>query len=331
MIRFFNVNNPAVIPFLFLFTVVVNLVIFIMPENFSLNEVNAPFSRLFFQFTGILFNNNYYALAAIAMLLSFTQALMLNVIVNNAKLFEAGSYVPALIYLLTVCLFREFLFISPALLALTFIIPAIGKTMQFFKNQRCFAQVFDMGLLIGIASLFYKPAFLLMILLFIALFVMRAFNWREWVIGLSGFLTIYFLTGTYFFLTDDLDIFFYQFILAYSLDSGGFISTPLSLWVVGSMSLILVICSLIVFFLNFLKSPVHARKFLVLILWTALLMGISVLFARKPSLNHFVLLSVPLSIIISYLLLNIKKVRIANIVHFLWLAVVLFFQYFLSK
>ncbi|HXH17942.1 MAG TPA: hypothetical protein VNJ07_02575 [Chitinophagales bacterium] len=328
MIKFFNVNNPTVTLFLFLYVIVLNLVLFIEPAFFAVPQTSAPFSQLFFHLTEILFNNNHYVLSVITVIMLFVQALMLNSLMGAAKLFDTVTFVPSVVYVTAVCLFREFLFLSPALLSMTFIIPALGKTLKFFRQQRCFAEVFDMGFLTGVAGLFYKPAFLLVVLLFIALAVMRSFNWREWAIGFSGFVSIIFLTGTFYYLTDKLPVFMQGYILSATVLPGSRFSSVISLSLIAGYTAILAFAAVIIFLLNFLKSAVLARKFVILAWWAFLLLFLPSLFPGRVTLHHFVVLCVPLSIVISYLFVNIRRVRIANIIHYGWVAVVLFFQYY---
>ena len=328
MISLFNVKNPSVILLIFLYVVAFNLVLFIDPFFFSIPQPQAPFSQLFFYITDSLFGNNHYALAIIAIILLFVQSLMINNLVNSTKLFASTTFVPAIIYITTACLFREFLFLSSAMLSLMFIIPALGMSLRFFRRQRSTTEIFDMGFLIGIAALFYRPASILVILLFVALSAMRSFNWREWVIGLSGFLTIFFLTGTFYFMIDKLPTFLGEYILAPTLIPRNNFASSLSLALIIGSTGILGLVATATFTFNYLKSSVLARKFLVLLAWMFVLMALSSLFAGKLSLHYFVILSVPLSIVISYLFVNIRRVRIANIIHFLWVAIALFFQYY---
>lgn len=326
MIRFFNVNNPSVIIFLFLYVLLLNAVMFFHPESFSVVNAQAPFSALFYQITGGLFGNNHYVLAIISIVLVFVQSLMINTLVNNVKLFSTGTYVPAIIYALLASLFREFLFPTPVLLATIFVILAIGKAVKLYKQHHCTGQIFDMGFLLGIASLFYMPFLLLILLLFISLLVMRSFNWREWVAGLLGFLSIYFLTATLYFLTDDLNHFVQQHFLSAGAVPVVF-QARTGFYVVAGVSGVIVAIASLTFLMSFLKNTIHIRKFLTLMGWTALLLGLSAMLGNGFSLNHFVALSVPLSIIVSYLFLSIRRAQIANVLHLVWLAVVLFFQY----
>jgi len=328
LISFFNVKNPSVTIFLFFYVVVLNLPLFVDPGFFIVPQPQAPLSQLFFYITGSLFRNNHYVLSVFAIILLFVQSIMLNALVNNAKLFNSTTFVPSIIFITVICLFREFLFLSSAMLSITFIIPALGKSLRFFRRQHCFAEIYDMGFLIGIAALFYRPASVLIVLLFVALTVMRPFNWREWVIGLSGFLTIFFLTGTFYFMADKLSSFIAGFLLSPTIVPGNHFASVLSLSVVGGITGVLGLFASFTFLVSYLKSAILARKFLVLSVWSFVLMALSCLLAGAITLHNFVILSVPLSIVICYLFINIKRARIANIIHFLWVGVAVFFQYY---
>ncbi len=305
-----------------------NLSLFIDPGFFTVPQPQAPLSQLFFYITGSLFGNNHYVLSVLAIILLFIQSLMLNGLVNNSKLFESTTFVPALIYITVASLFREFLSLSSAMLSITFIIPALGKSLRFFRRQHCFAEIYDMGFLIGIAALFYRPASVLIILLFVALTVMRPFNWREWVIGLSGFLTIFFLTGTFYFMADKLSSFVAGFLFSPTIIPRNDFASTLSLSVVGGATGILGLLASFTFLAGYLKSAILARKFLVLSVWSFALMALSVTLTEGIALHNFMILSVPLSIVVCYLFMNIRRKRIANIVHFLWVVVAVFFQYY---
>lgn len=327
VIRFFNVNNPSVIVFVFLYVLLLNGALFFSSGSFQVAETTAPFSALFFQLTGFLFGNNHYVLSLLSVLLVFAQALLFNSLVNNVKVFTNGTYVPAIIYALLASLFTEFLFITPVLLATFFVLLAIGKALKFYKQHHALGDIYDMSFLIGIASLFYMPFVLLLLLVFVSLAVMRSFNWREWVAGLLGFLSVYFLTGTWFFMTDGLHEFLRQHFSP-STASPAVFHSRLGLYVVGILTAILVIAASFLFLLNFLKSTILTRKFLTLMGWTAVLLVFSAFLGEGFSLNHFVALSVPLSLLISHLFLTIRKVQIANAVHLVWLIAVLFFQHY---
>lgn len=329
MIRFFNGNNPSLILFLLLYTATLNLVLFLFPSNFSLPQTQAPLANLVYFLTGFLFQDNHYVLSVIALSLVFVQSLMFNTLINEIKLFEKRTYVPAVIYILMHSLFRDYLFLIPVLMANTFIIFIISKAFLFFKKQRCFTEIFDMGLLIGISSLFYFPTIILIILLFFALGILRSFDWREWAAGLLGLITAYFLTGTYFFLVDDLMLFINGHILSGVFSLHQDITFSMAIYIISVIIFILCIASFFTIQLNYLKSQVQVRKFFMLIGWTLLLLGLSFLFRYDLSVSHFVVLSVPLSVIITYFFLHIKRALFADILHLLLLATILFFQYYI--
>lgn len=119
--------------------------------------------------------------------LLFAQGLILNTIFNNAPFANKASSVPAMIYILA-CLYdpRSFylqgdhIFISLFMLGLL----RLNKVM---RNFSAIEHVFVYGVLIGIACLFYVPAFVAVIFAWILLMVFRPFVWREYLAPFFGF------------------------------------------------------------------------------------------------------------------------------------------------
>jgi hypothetical protein len=62
--------------------------------------------------------------------------------------------------------------------------------------------IFNIGLLLGIATLIYHPAIVFMVLIIFALFIMRPFRIQEWVISLLGITTPYYFLALALYFTD---------------------------------------------------------------------------------------------------------------------------------
>jgi len=236
--------------------------------------------------------------------------------------------VPGMAYVLAACMFREFLFLSPAMIANTFIILVIDQLFSMYKQQYAYREVFDTGLLIGISSLIYFPSIVLLIAMFIALSLLRPFIWREWVLGFLGLLTPYFLVITWCFWFDKLPYFIDRQFGTALFGFNSYIPVNGEVRVVGIILLTMIGSTFIIFQNSYLKSPIQIRKYLVLIIWLLALLMVSFLFEYTISLAHFVIISVPLSMIIGYFLVNIRRKRIAEAVHLVLLLAILFFQYY---
>lgn len=85
----------------------------------------------------------------------------------------------------------------PALPSSLFLVLFFEKLISSYKKERALSDIFDSGLFIGIATLFYIPAMVFLVLLWIGLFTIRTINWREWLCSVIGFLLPFAFTFTY--------------------------------------------------------------------------------------------------------------------------------------
>ena len=130
----------------------------------------------------------------------FVQALMLNAAVNSYRLFESPNYVVALAYIVLTALFNEYLYWSAPFLAVFPLLFALDRLMNSYDDNT-YAEPFDVGLSVGVASLLYLPAAVLFIFAVISLSMLRAFTWRHWLLCISGSGITDFVTGMYYFYT----------------------------------------------------------------------------------------------------------------------------------
>jgi len=303
------------------FAVLLSMVVLIYPEEYKTLEYQSPFYMLILNGLNRISGSGFYFLYIVSLLMVFFQALMINQFVNNIKLFPKITYVPGLLYILCASLFREYLFFSPVLIVNTFVVLIVIQMFSVYKKTHCWREVFDIGLLIGICALIYFPSFSLLLLFFIGLSTLRPFIWREWAIGVIGIFVPFFLAGTVYYWNDKLA----KFLLAtfesvYSEFNVEITGGPELVWIGGQL-LIMVGISIYLLQNNFMKSPIQFRKFLTLMLWTIVILMFSSLFLSKLTMNHFLILSAPLSIILSYFFLSFRKWYIPET--FFW---VLFFS-----
>lgn len=300
------------------------LSMFLFPSSYVIPDVHEPLSKLVL---GLLGRNHYLA-AISSVLLVFVQALIVNQMVNSTKLFARSNYVPALLYILCASMFTDMLYPGPGMLANTFVALVMLSLSELWKRQQAFSEIYDVGFLIALASLFYAPVLAMLILMYIALGILRPFSWREWLTALLGTLTPYFLIGTYYFWIDGLPGFINeQFGQMFSF-SGMYFQAGLSVKIIGPYVLLLLLLAAWYLQATYLKSQIQVRKFLILLVWALIILFFSFLLSDGLHLKHFVIISVPLSVILSYYLLHFKKQRFAEGIHLILVLLILFFQYF---
>lgn len=130
--------------------------------------------------------------AVVAFLLLFTQATLINRISIRQKMLPRPNFLPGMAFLLISTLFPEWNHFSAPLLVNTLLMFAFHRMINLYNAYRPAAEIFNIGLIMGLISLLYQPAVVYIILIPITLFIMRPFRVREWVIGILGITTPYY-------------------------------------------------------------------------------------------------------------------------------------------
>jgi len=131
-----------------------------------------------------------YGLAAFLLLL--IQATLLNRISITQKMLPKPNYLPGMSYMLLTSLFVEWNHFSAPLLVNTLIIIMFYRMVNLYNTNKPLSAIFNIGLLTGIVTLLYKPAFVFVLMIPFTLFIMRPFRIREWLIGFLGITTPYY-------------------------------------------------------------------------------------------------------------------------------------------
>lgn len=304
--------------------------VFILPKPEIINTENAfPLFLYVFQ----IVRQNRIALIVISLLFVVLQAFFLTNVINKQGVLRETSHLPALLYVVLMSCFPEQLSFNPLLFANFFIIVFLNSIFSFYRSDTAVFEVFNAGVFIGLASLFYWPCLFLFPLTMASLFVLRPFNIREWAVSFLGVLLPFVFFGVVLFWLDMLSVnsiksileplYRVQFSTAYN---GTYI-------ILTAILAIILIASLWRFsrdLNNF--SNLRARKFLAIIVWFFLFAALSYLVASKNSMIGLSFLAIPLSVIISSYFLSLKNQLLAELVFLLLLAAVIYNQvlYFLQ-
>lgn len=204
------------------------------------------------------------------------------------------------------------------LLNLVYIL-VFDQLFKTYKKENADSNMFNAGLLCGLAGLLFLPASGMLILILIALIILRSPNLREWLVVLIAFLVpfIYFLS--YYFFTD-------RFGLAYHLlkeevtfkGFSFFFESTLETYVEFSLWGIFIL-SLLAYLLNRAPQLIAAQYTnSVIVLFTLFQAVIGYCFEQNASFADF---AIPASLIVSHLVLQMKKLQFAQFV--LWALVLL--------
>jgi hypothetical protein len=167
-----------------------------------------PFSANVYYFINLVVGKSTYTYFILSLLLVFLQAVIFNRGLNRNKVFKEPSSLPALFYVLYSSLFFDFYTLSPVLLGTTFIIWAFNIISFQSRVATTEDRFFSIGLLTGIASLFYLPLAMFLLFSLVALGFYSNTNLKQQMILVLAFFFPYVLVLIYYFWIDNLGNYF---------------------------------------------------------------------------------------------------------------------------
>ncbi len=150
-------------------------------------------------------NINPNFLFIIYMIALLLQAIRLNFLFNEIKLFQQSDYTVAMSYVLLSGLFTSWCYLTPAILANFLLIWLVIKIVQLYNRPNPKEVLFNIGILVGISIIAYHPIALIIIIIIFALAILRPFKLQEWFVLIMGILVPYYFLGAWLFVTDQLD------------------------------------------------------------------------------------------------------------------------------
>ena len=263
----------------------------------------------------------------ITLILTIFQATILNRITSHFNLLGKPSFLVALMYMTLASLFLPFLVLSPTLICNFISIWMLSKLLSLYRQTDVKAEMFDLGMIVGIGSLIYFPFLSMFFLLWIGLLSFRPFNWREWVTPLLGLATVYFILAVIYLWTGKMTQ-FYTIWLPFTYK----FPTAIRIQLVDYLVLVPVIFTLILFLLvlkdNFFKSVVHIRKSFQLLFFMLCLAIVSFYWNKKLTEAHFLLCAPSIAIYMAYYFTYAKKKWFFEVVYAIITLTIIYFQFF---
>lgn len=257
------------------------------------------------------------------------QAIRLNLVLNEFKMFQQSAFTTAMAYILLSACLPQWCAITPALVANSFLVWIFIKLSKLYNNPSPKTLLFNTGLIVGITVMSYHPTAILVLVVLFTLAVVRPFRLAEWLILLIGILTPYYLLVSGLFLTDHM-----SFLLSYTPELQ--INLPvhyMDLWLYINSGVLLL--SLIIGFNQWFpannRMVIQVRKN-----WGAMLVMLLILLPvpfifKKAGLESIFLITVPLAAFISNAYLNPKRLWLPNLLFWLTIAIIIHNNWVLIK
>lgn len=205
----------------------------------------------------------------IALLLLFFESYFLNYVLIENNLAPRNSIFAAFMYFLLMSFDKQLLTIHPVLLANVFVIPAMNFVLRIYTSENPFAEIFNTGFLISMATLFFLPSFWLILYIWLTFIVYRIVGWREWLISVLGFALPNLFVFVWAFWSDNMHVFSGLIDKAFEVTSGTAIQSGFTgIAIIAAMALLLLF-SLFGMFNKINEQKISIRKKLWSLIWLA--------------------------------------------------------------
>jgi hypothetical protein len=196
-----NVLVPIVVPFILLAFWFRN---FINAESLVGNNTQMPL----YQFLQYVCGYNTTALNIIAFAFLVIMALLMVRLNERYVFIRQRTDLPALVFAIMATGTIALKGMHPALLATFLLLLAVYQMFGIYNGSSTLAKSFDVGMLIGLATISYLYVGIFIVWFWISLAVLGYFRGREFLAGLVGFLLPLFIAGCWFYWYGEQDAMF---------------------------------------------------------------------------------------------------------------------------
>lgn len=162
-------------------------------------ETTAPLSAALFGIIDFLFGRSQAAYIIIAWLFVCIQIFFFNRLVLVNKVYNENTYVPGLVYGVLASLHSDFFTLTPMLMSVTFVIPALNNIFRHIEiRAKRDEQILYIGLYMGLAYLFYLPMIVFSLGVLVVFILFTGTVTRRYIMLIYGLLVPILITSFYY-------------------------------------------------------------------------------------------------------------------------------------
>jgi hypothetical protein len=320
MLTFFRTNQPLANLFLLVYLGVLRASTFLHPLTTAPRPQGILTAWMYAELPPLSIWGN-----VASFLLVFFQAVAINITVARYRVATEVSLLPGVFYCLVMSVMPDVLPLSSVLLANTFLILAVFYLFDTYKNSQVAGRIFDVGLWLGVASLFHFSYILFILWGIIGLGTLRGIRPAEFIMFIIGYTVPFFLVGVFCYWQDALPQMANHFWNNSDFLNFSKINDPMIFIKMGFVALlILITVAASGQFMS--RRNMTVQKYLSILYWLMLLGGVSVLIQSNVNVTQILVVAVPLGILLSMAFQRIS-VALAESFHMLLFVLALILQY----
>ena len=262
----------------------------------------------------------------LAILLVFTQGILINLIANNHRLHRLPSALSGMVYVLLASITPEFLQLTPALIGMTFVLIAILNVFKTYNQSLAVKSIFNSALASSVAAMCYIPYISVIIALFIGLSMMRNFKFKEKLQFVTGYGVAFWIVGSFLYFTGYFTIDFWDFI-AFPGSISSFYSKTSTSWISLGIIVVFVLIALLNYY-NFMKKKgIDIRKKIDFFYWLMLCSLLALVIFKDVGFQLYFFLMTPLALFLSMGIIMVRKIALLELLHF-FAVIAIFYVHF---
>jgi hypothetical protein len=262
----------------------------------------------------------------IATVIILIQAIALNHIVTKFRMSDEVTLFAGAFYILLTSSILELSNPTATLLACTFLLVILHELFNTYRQNVSAKTIFNVGLWIGIGSLFHVGFLIFSLLGVIGLYTLRSNSLKEALMILFGILTVYFLVGSSYYLFDAFDIFWQQQVEKNWSYFNIIAQNSWTTYIERIFFLLVLAIALLSQSKISFKQSIQTQKYQTILYWTMLLSGFTIFFQANIGMDQLSLLCAPLAIFLMYLFVRLDKTT-AEALHLIWIFFIIAFQF----
>lgn len=320
MLRFFQSAHLSRYLFIITLAAIYWIPTFVVQTNYSGEQL--PFFK-----TGLwLCGNNYFLLLTVAFVITLFSALAFNQICSESGITERISTLGGFLFIVLASSESFFTIMSP-FISITFILLLLIKLLYAIPHANDkIPLAFNSGFLVSLASLCYSQTIFLILVIWIAFYIHRSANWRNFVVSFIGLATPILFLFVWYFWTDQLNVFVGLWHNLFKVGNASkIIELPYPDLTVLIGSLLLVIVAILKIFSGLREKSINLRRNLMITFYFFIVVLCMVFFSgQTEELQLFV---IPSAIFLAHAFNKTSKQRIPNLVLTILLLLIFLNQY----
>ncbi len=322
MISLFRSANPVLMAVNVLIAVVLFFKLYTHPPEI-IEYSSAPIYQFVYQSLFEWIQLPQWIYTSVLILYFIWCGMVFNETLYRFRFVNTYNFVGALVFISVLAVWSPYLYFTPACLSILPLLYLIRVVLTTAVKDDLMIESFDIGLLIALLSMIYTPFKISSILIFSVMAYLSPFYWRYWLIILVGILAPYIIYISY--------LFFFElpsdFLFLLNDNPGNIVEFNMAFWIkTGSLLLILPLLIYLNDNRKFKLTVLH-RKFRILL--GLLSIGLLAFSLLHNNLNYeaLILCTVVASFFYSVFFFQSRQMPVANLLHFILIAVILVFQH----